>query len=339
MPIRPPNCRPAWSRLNATIIVRGPGGERRIAAEEFFTGIYETDLSPQELLVAVELPVARKNSAHFFHEFARRHGDYAIVGLAAQAIVEGWALHRSSARSSLPSAIGRCWPGPPTKLVNVAITPAVLAEASAALDEELDPQDDQQASAAMRRHLAKVLLARCVSALLGRPDLNAGASCVTAPMPISLEVNGERVDAHVLPRLNLADFLREHLQLTGTHVGCEHGVCGACTVRVNGEIVRSCLMLAVQTHGAIGRDHRGIVRQRRDCRSAGRLSRSQRAAVRLLHAGNADGGAGSAEAAGRARTGSRFASIFPAITAAAPATRPLSTRSRPRRGRAWRRRP
>src|SRR5258707_8828166 len=73
---------------------------------------------------------------------------------------------------------------------------------------------------------------------------------VTAAMPISLEVNGERVDVHVLLRLNLADFLREHLKLTGTHVGCEHGVCGACTVRVNGEIVRSCLMLAVQTHGA-----------------------------------------------------------------------------------------
>ena len=67
---------------------------------------------------------------------------------------------------------------------------------------------------------------------------------------ISLEVNGERVEAHVAPRLNLADFLREHLALTGTHVGCEHGVCGACTVRVNGDIVRSCLMLAVQAQDA-----------------------------------------------------------------------------------------
>ncbi|HEX2631593.1 MAG TPA: (2Fe-2S)-binding protein [Bradyrhizobium sp.] len=73
---------------------------------------------------------------------------------------------------------------------------------------------------------------------------------MTAPMPISLEVNGERVDAHVLPRINLADFLREQLKLTGTHVGCEHGICGACTVRVNEDIVRSCLMLAVQAHGA-----------------------------------------------------------------------------------------
>jgi carbon-monoxide dehydrogenase small subunit len=73
---------------------------------------------------------------------------------------------------------------------------------------------------------------------------------VTAVLEISLEVNGEPINAQVLPRLNLADFLREHLKLTGTHVGCEHGVCGACTVRVNGEIVRACLMLAVQAHEA-----------------------------------------------------------------------------------------
>src|SRR6478672_10362209 len=75
--------------LNATIVVRGQAGERRIAAEDFFTGIYETALSAQELLISVELPVAQKNSGHFFHEFARRHGDYAIAGLAAQAIVQG----------------------------------------------------------------------------------------------------------------------------------------------------------------------------------------------------------------------------------------------------------
>ena len=73
---------------------------------------------------------------------------------------------------------------------------------------------------------------------------------MTPAVPISVDVNGERIDANVLPRINLADFLREHLKLTGTHVGCEHGVCGACTVRVNGDIVRSCLMLAVQVDGA-----------------------------------------------------------------------------------------
>ena len=159
--------------LNATIVVRSQGGERRVAAEKFFKGIYETDLSAQELLVSVELPVARKNAAHFFHEFARRHGDYAITGLAAQAIVEKGVFtdlrlvfFAVGDRPVLARAAAR--------LVNAAITPTVLAEASTALAEELDPQDDQQASAPMRRHLAKVLLVRCASALLGRPDLDAG---------------------------------------------------------------------------------------------------------------------------------------------------------------------
>lgn len=73
---------------------------------------------------------------------------------------------------------------------------------------------------------------------------------MTAPHAIIVQVNGERVEANVLPRTNLADFLRENLKLTGTHVGCEHGVCGACTIRLDGEIVRSCLMLAVQADGA-----------------------------------------------------------------------------------------
>lgn len=161
--------------LNATIIVRGPAGERRIAAQDFFTGIYETALSAQELLVAVELPVARKNSAHFFSEFARRHGDYAIVGLAAQAVVDGDAFadlrlgfFAVGDRPVLAKAALR--------LLKTAVTPAALSEASTALGEELDPQEDQQASVSMRRHLAKVLLARCVSTLLGRPDLNAGRS-------------------------------------------------------------------------------------------------------------------------------------------------------------------
>ena len=67
---------------------------------------------------------------------------------------------------------------------------------------------------------------------------------------ISLTVNGERVQRRVDARKTLVDFLRDDLFLTGSHVGCEHGVCGACTVRVDGEIVRGCLMLAAQCDGA-----------------------------------------------------------------------------------------
>jgi aerobic carbon-monoxide dehydrogenase medium subunit len=159
--------------LNATVIVEGPAGERQIGAEDFFTGIYETALEVDELLVAVEVPIARQHSAHYFCEFARRHGDYGIVGLAAQALVEGDVL------TDLRLAYFAVGDKPvlataATKLLNVAITPAVLVEASEALGEELDPQEDQQASVSMRRHLAKVLLARCVAALLGRPELAIG---------------------------------------------------------------------------------------------------------------------------------------------------------------------
>ena len=65
---------------------------------------------------------------------------------------------------------------------------------------------------------------------------------------VSIEINDVRYEADVEPRLLLSDFIRHEARLTGTHVGCEHGVCGACTVQVDGEPVRSCLMLAVQAN-------------------------------------------------------------------------------------------
>lgn len=70
------------------------------------------------------------------------------------------------------------------------------------------------------------------------------------PVLLSLTVNGEPVSRAVEPRLTLADFLRDELGLKGTHVGCEHGVCGACTLRLDGVVVRGCLALAVQCEGA-----------------------------------------------------------------------------------------
>jgi carbon-monoxide dehydrogenase medium subunit len=160
--------------LGATIIIRGPAGERRIAAREFFLGIYETALGSRDLLVAIELPAAPKGSTPFFHEFARRHGDYAIVGLAAQGVVEDDRFidlrlgYFAVGDRPLLARVADI-------LVGIAITPAALAEACSALDDELDPLEDQQASSAMRRHLAKVLLTRCTSALLARPDLCTGA--------------------------------------------------------------------------------------------------------------------------------------------------------------------
>jgi aerobic-type carbon monoxide dehydrogenase small subunit (CoxS/CutS family) len=69
-------------------------------------------------------------------------------------------------------------------------------------------------------------------------------------LPLTVTVNGTRYSREVEPRLLLSDFLRHDLELTGTHVGCEHGVCGACTILLNGEAVRSCLLFAIQADGA-----------------------------------------------------------------------------------------
>jgi carbon-monoxide dehydrogenase medium subunit len=156
--------------LDATIVVRGPAGERRIAAEDFFLGIYETALSTEELLVAVEVPLPPSNAAHYFCEFARRHGDYAIVGLAAQAVVDTQKL--SDFRPAFFGVGDKAVHVKMPALLNTDVTPKVLSGALQALGDTLDPPEDQQASGAMRCHLSKVLLARCVAALLSRPDLS-----------------------------------------------------------------------------------------------------------------------------------------------------------------------
>src|SRR6202007_1655963 len=100
------------------------------------TGIYETVLAPQELLLAIELPVSGKGSAHYFHEFARRHGDYAIAGLAAQAGVDGgvfadlrMGVFGVGDRAVLAKTASR--------LVNAPVTPARLLSACERLGEEL----------------------------------------------------------------------------------------------------------------------------------------------------------------------------------------------------------
>ena len=160
--------------LNAEIIVRSKDDERRIQAADFFTGIYETLLTAEELLVAVEIPVAKPNSVHFFHEFARRKGDYAIAGLAAFGLLDGETLtdlrlgYFAVGEKPMLAAASNLLTGRP-------VTARILADAQAALDAELDPQEDQQATAGMRRYLARQLMGQCVSRMLGRPDLETKA--------------------------------------------------------------------------------------------------------------------------------------------------------------------
>jgi carbon-monoxide dehydrogenase medium subunit len=151
--------------LDATIVVRGRGGERRIAATDFFQGIFATALSAEELLVAVELPIAGP-SPYFFQELARRHGDYALAGVAARARGDGQVF------SELRMAFFGIADKPilakaASSLVNVTVTRGAISDAAEAFGRELSPSEDPQASADLRRHLAKVLFRRCAERLLG----------------------------------------------------------------------------------------------------------------------------------------------------------------------------
>ena len=143
--------------LGATMVIQGPGGTRRVPADAFFTGLFETALASEEILVAVEIP--RQAGAQWgFAELSRRSGDYAMVGLAAQATtgaprlayfsVGTTALLARRAAAALAPGIGE----------------AALHAASEALATDLPEHADLQASAATRLHLARVLLRRVVGA-------------------------------------------------------------------------------------------------------------------------------------------------------------------------------
>jgi aerobic carbon-monoxide dehydrogenase medium subunit len=157
--------------LGATMVVRSVRGERRIAADTFFRGLYQTALEPDEMLTGIEFPMAQPGNRPFFQEFARRVGDYAIVGLAAQSTLSGGHLSKLSLAFFGIGERATLCPAATGVLLRQPVAPSILAEAKAALTQDLQPQNDTQASAGTRLHLARVLLARCVGELLGHPTM------------------------------------------------------------------------------------------------------------------------------------------------------------------------
>ena len=153
---------------------------------------------------------------------------------------------------------------------------------------------DLHASAAYRRRVAGVL---CRRALQQARDNAAAKASERRAMKVELRINGVSRSADIEPRKTLLDLLRENFLLNGTHAGCEHGVCGACTVLLDGEPVRSCLMFAVQADGyeitTVEGAGAGAGRTQRD---PGCVLRNPRPAMRLLHAGHDPVGARAAAA-------------------------------------------
>lgn len=151
--------------LEGTMVIGGTGGERRVAAADFFRGIYTTAMEPGELLLACELPCAAVGERQHFDELARRHGDYAVAGLAARARPGAGGL--ADVRLVFLSLGDRPVRAPATEAVLAGgpLDDARLAEADAALRAELDPFADLTHSAAAKTQLAATLMRRAARAL------------------------------------------------------------------------------------------------------------------------------------------------------------------------------
>ncbi len=151
-------------------------------------------------------------------------------------------------------------------------------------------------------------------------------------MKVDLSINGKTCSADVEPRKTLLDCLRDDFDLTGSHTGCEHGVCGACTVLLDGEPVRSCLMFAVQADGYEITTIEGIAPAPGELqRHPGRVLRDARPTMRLLHAGHGADRDTRCCATIRSRRETTSSKRSPATSAAAPATGRSSKRLRLRR--------
>ena len=153
--------------LDARMVIAGGKGERKVAAADFFLGLYETVLKPGELLVAVEIPVQRPGYRSGFSEFARRSGDFAISGLAAHARFEGGVMSDVrlvycgvDIKPVRAVKAGRALEGKP-------FSDDAVAEAAALLAEDLDPPDDIHATGAMKLQLSRVLAGRVLAAMAG----------------------------------------------------------------------------------------------------------------------------------------------------------------------------
>ena len=145
--------------LDGEVEATGPKGKRTIGAQDFFKGLFETALGPQDVLTAIRVPAAGRDMRTGFAELARRHGDYAIVGLAASARAKGKSL----------ADVRLAFFGVGATPVRATRSESALAEgdidgAMAALD--LDPPDDVQATGAVKKHLAGVLLRRVAKQLM-----------------------------------------------------------------------------------------------------------------------------------------------------------------------------
>lgn len=153
--------------LDAVLVLASQRGERRVRAREFFRGLYETALAPDEVLVAGEFIAQPAGYRSSFLELARRHGDYAIVGVAAHAKVAAGRFADARLAFLGTGAAPVLARAAAARLENQPCTPQIVAAAQEALAQDLDPPADLYSSSATKLHLARVLTGRALAALAG----------------------------------------------------------------------------------------------------------------------------------------------------------------------------
>ncbi len=147
--------------LGGEVEIAGPAGRRTVKADDFFKSLFETALTPRDVLTAIRVPKASADTRCGFAEFARRHGDYAMAGLAACAQAEGSAL-----KNVRLAYFGVGATPMRARNAEAALAGGDIEAAVAAIANDLDPPDDVQAAGAVKRHLAGVLLRRVARQLL-----------------------------------------------------------------------------------------------------------------------------------------------------------------------------
>ena len=218
----------ALAALGAQAVVRGPQQERRVPVETLMTGVFECSLAGGEMLTGIEVDRLSSGARWGYYKHSRKTGEFAHA-IGAYLHDPGRSICRAviGATGSRPIVFNDAF-----ALVGDNSQGAinrVLVESAMAAHGVNDPIDQQIHFACLRRAIEQA-----------RPSMTT----------VSLIINGRATSAEAEPRTHLADFLRETQTLTGTHLGCEHGVCGACTVLVDGVPVRSCITYAVACGGA-----------------------------------------------------------------------------------------
>ena len=214
--------------LGASVTLRGPHGVRTIPVEDYMLGALEADLRPGELLVSVKTPRLGRSARWGYHKICRKTGEF------AQAI---GAFVVDPERGVCRAVIGAT----ETRPIIIADARRIIGDGAPG---HFDSRADRRVGERSRHERSAGTPDAC-----RRPSARRGAGCILMTK-VSLTVNGSVLSAEVEPRTHLADLLRETHNLTGTHIGCEHGVCGACTLLVDGVPIRSCITFAVACENA-----------------------------------------------------------------------------------------